>query len=359
MNLHPMKTSILVTTLILAGVAALGWQKQNAIGRLRELERDLISRAAAAGVSRTPGPHERHAKKSRVDREEEARETAAKLITNLKEAAVLRPGETEDQMSARVSTINDGIFQLSGLELRVLIHQLRDTPDLVSFRSSIDAAIMALAETDPAAAMGMIAEGRDLAAASASGFSDLSYQAFELNSHVIGKWAATDPLSAIEWSRNHPEFRKFAGFRETKELILGVAANDPRMAFRLIPELKPPNYVGEGEGEGSMDFDAYLTLQIARTARSLEERTTMLALVREMAGNSTISESAVKVAMRAMANGLATHGHEKATAWLASANLRPNEAAWFRDSFVNARRGTNPEVTGRLIEWFPAPASGE
>ena len=349
MNPLSMKTSIVVTALILAGFATLGWQKQTAIGRLREEERALISNAKGAGVVSISEPPERSVKKPRVDREKEANETAAKLIATLKEAAILRPGEPNEQVEARIKAFNDSIYQLSGYQLRVLIAQLRDTLDFRHRQSVIDSGIMALAETDPAAAIRILTEVRSEL--------DPSYQPSELQSHLIGKWAATDPLAAIEWTRNHTEFRKFAGYRETKELILGVAANDPRMAFRLIEEFKTPSANEDGFSvEGVPDLEVDMALQIARTARSLEERTIMLALVREMAKNPAISEHAVRVATTVMVEGLATYGHEKATAWLASAKLQPNEAAWLRESLVNQFPRAPDDATARLIEWFPVPS---
>lgn len=347
MNPLSMKTSIVVTALILAGFATLGWQKQTAIGRLREEERALISNAKGAGVVSISEPPERSVKKPRVDREKEANETAAKLIATLKEAAILRPGEPNEQVEARIKAFSDSIYQLSGLQLRALIAQLRDTPDFRHRQSAIDSGIMALAETDPAAAIRILTEVRSEL--------DPSYQPSELQSHLIGKWAATDPLAAIEWTKNHTEFREFAGYAETKELILGVAENDPRMAFRLIGEFKPPNGRGGSDGEIGLEFDQQMALQIARTARSLEVRTTMLALVREMTKNPAISEHAVRVATTVMVEGLATYGPEKATAWLASAQLRPDEAAWLRESLVNEFSSAPDDATARLIEWFAVP----
>ncbi len=338
-----MKTSLIVTTLILAAFATRGWQTLDTIGRLREVERALIFRVAGDALPLTSGPHERTAKKPRVDREEEAKVTAASMITALKEAQILRPGEPYGQLEARVKALNDRIYQFSGLQIRVLIRQLRDAPDFESRQSAIKSGITALAETDPAAAIQILTD--------AWGALD---QPYEVRNHLLGKWAATDALAAIDWTRRHPDFRDLAGPQATKELILGVAANDPRMAFHLLEEFKARPLNDDGFSvEGVLDFEVDTALQIARTARSLVERTTMLALVREMAENPAASKPAVRVATAAMVEGLATYGHEKATAWLASAKLQPNEAAWLRESLVNQFPRAPDDATARLIEWFP------
>ena len=205
---------------------------------------------------------------------------------------------------------------------------------------------MALAETDPAAAIQILTD--------AWGALD---QPYEIRNHLLGKWAATDALAAIDWTKRHPDFRDLGGPQATKELILGVAANDPRMAFHLLEEFKARPLNDDGFSvEGVLDFEVDMALQIARTARSLVERTTMLALVREMAENPAVSKPAVRVATAAMVEGLATYDHEKATAWLASAKLQPNEAAWLRESLVNQFPRAPDDATARLIEWFPAPS---
>lgn len=341
-----MKASLALTTLILAGFAALGWQKQNAIQLLREEQWALVSKAAEPGISPNPKANPPHIRNPRADREAEARTVADALIADFYGAMKSRPEEAE----ARAHKVIDRFYQLNGLQLRVLVGQLRNGPDIGGFlrQNAINSAIMALSDTDPEAAIRIVTEARDLQG-----------KLCNTPAHVIGKWAQADPLAALDWMRNHgAEHPEFMNVGPTNEFITGVATKDPKLAFQLIGEFSRPEFDKMNAEEGAPPYTVVFAKQIVRTARSLEERSAMLGILRDLENTSggereKLPAYIYRAAVSAMAEGLATYDYNNATAWLSSSQLRPVESASLRQSLVEIANYRRDVDSSRLIDWFP------
>jgi len=237
-----MKLPIAIITLIFAAAAALGWHQQLALNQLRADEQALIANAIgltggsmAGGDSRTPGP-----RKSRAEREAEARTVAAKLIASLNEVGTQAPGEPYAEVEKRVEKLLRPISEMNSLQLRVMIEEFRNCPHFenpVFLRNgSIGVAIEALADTDPQAAMTLLTEkGGQL--------SDLMFEGYD---RVIGRWASTDPLAAFAWMReNRAKINK--GGEGGKAVVIGLAAKDPKLAVQAMVEFGTYELHGDGE----------------------------------------------------------------------------------------------------------------
>ena len=338
-----MKIPITITTLILAVTATLGWRQWNALQQLRAVEHALASKAANPTTVTKPGSdsHAPGTRMSLTEREAEARTTAAKLIASLNEAGKQIPGEPYQEMEKRVKKVLAQMDQMNGLQLRVMIEEFRTSTDMEDpwflRKEAIGVAIDALADTDPQAAMTILTDmGGQL--------NDLMFEGYD---RVIGKWASTDPLAALAWVReNKAQINKHEGL---KAFVIGLAAKDPKLAMQSLVEFGVYSFHVEEEG-GNPDFS--VAQQIARTARTLEDRTAMLAILRELAESpgddpDNIKGLIVENALHAMAEGLATYDSARTTAWLESLDLRPGEAA----HLMRVLPGSEINATGEAGKW--------
>jgi hypothetical protein len=339
-----MKITITITTLILAVAATLGWRQWNALQQLRAVEHALASKAANPTTVTKPGSdsHAPGTRMSRTEREAEARTTAAKLIASLNEAGKQIPGDPYQEMEKRVKIVLAQMDQMNGVQLRVMIEDFRTSTDMEDpwflRKEAIGVAIDALADTDPASAMALLTDkGGQL--------NDLMFEGYD---RVIGKWASTDPLAALAWVReNRAKINKHEGLRA---FVIGLAAKDPKLAMQSLVEFGTYEIHGDGEYEGNPNFS--VAQQIARTARTLEDRTAMLGILRELADSpgddpDNIKGLIVENALHAMAEGLSTYDSARTTAWLESLDLRPGEAAHLMRVLPNSEIN----ATGEAGKW--------
>jgi len=93
--------------------------------------------------------------------------------------------------------------------------------------------------------------------------------------------------------------------------------------------------------------------QIARTARTLQDRTAMLGILRELADSpgddpDNVKGLIVENALRVMAEGLSTYGYARASTWLESLDLRPGEAS----KLMTGLRISEAKAKGEVGKWF-------
>lgn len=342
-----MKIPVTITLAVLAAAATIGWHQRDALVQLRAEEQSLADNTPYLTDSATSGGSGSHTpppRKSRDEREAAARIAAGDLIAALKEArksVMVEPGRDREK---RVETVLDRMYHMTGLEPRVLIEQLRNTPDLESpgRQHVISSAITSLAETDPAAAISILTD--------VSG--PLRDQSWGPYDEVLGKWATSDPLAAIDWVRK--QFAATHMMMGSDAFVIGLAAKDPKLAFQSVAECHTYSLHGDGEFEGRPNFR--VAAQIARTARSLDNRTVMLGILRELADSpgddpDNIKGLIIQNALPAMAEGLATHGFERASAWLDSLHLRPAEAAQLMQGLDTSEAASKGDA-GKWFEWM-------
>ncbi|MCX6864691.1 MAG: hypothetical protein NTV46_00480, partial [Verrucomicrobia bacterium] len=245
-------------------------------------------------------------------------------------------------------------------QLRVMIEEFRTSTDMEDpwfmRKNAIGVAIDALADTDPQAAMTILTDmGGQL--------NDLIFEGYD---RVIGKWASTDPLAALAWvKKNRTKIGKHDGLNA---FVIGLAAKDLKLAFQSLVEFEAYDLHGDGEYEGRPDFS--VAEKIARTARTLEDRTVMLEILRELADNAGDDPDYVvgytcEHALHVMAEGLATYGCARVTAWLESLDLRPGEAAQLLHALRNSKvtatgeAGTRQRENQQAVEKWLIQAVGD
>jgi hypothetical protein len=340
-----MKTPVFVAILILAISTTVGWRRNDILRSLREEEKSLVrkSRGAAGGTIPMDGRPTARKRESREDMESAARTEAVRMIESLKGQEAPAPGEEYSKMEARIETILEPLYRMNSPQLRVLIDELLKLPDPAHstwYGRSLRNAITALANTEPEAAMALLENGDERWEKHLDGRHEL----------VIGKWAATDPQAAIAWMREHrPE-----GGEIENLFVRGLAIRDPRLAFQAMLEFEVYEFRGDGEYEGKPNFSE--ARQIAQSARTLENRTAMLGILREISDlpgedPDNVRGLIVENALSVMAEGIGTYGPERTKAWLKSLNLRPDEARCFMRG-VRQAKFTAEQGAGRWQEWL-------
>lgn len=354
-----MRTPLFVAILILAISATVGWRRSETLRSLREEEKSLVRKfaVAAGGVGSIDGRRMASERESRADIESAARVEAVRMIESLAVQGGQAPGEEQSKVQARIETILEPLYRMNGSQLRVAITELLALPDpgySEWYGESLRNAIAALADTEPEAAMALLENGNDRWKKHLERGRDL----------VIGKWAAADPLAAIAWMRENRS--KVA--EGDSLLVRGLATRDPRLAFQAMLEFEVYRLRGDGEYEGAPNFSE--ARQIAKTARTLEDRTAMLGILREISDlpgedPNNVRGLIVENALFAMAGGIGAYGPERTTAWLKSLNLRSDEVRCFmrgvRESKFAAEQGSGKrqQWLGELDGFTPDQESGE
>lgn len=342
-----MKLPIALSTLILAVGAVLGWQEQQQLATVREIHEKLLAEAAQLGISIDPShPADpilitKHGE--RDDKEADARHAAVEFIAFAKEMeAMEKKGEQPDKAAQqRIMTFMDRMMGLDSAQLKILITEVRNAKDLKdeSRQGLVAFSIMTLAEKHPQAALALFTESSDL------------FKADGMGKHVISssltRWAKDDPAGALDWVRKNGEkFPDLITEDAKRGLISGAASNDPKLAFKLIGELGLKN-------------DSRTINGIASAARTPEERTAMLAAVREYRQTLTDPEAQEEVSQgfaSSLAGGLASQGFETASKWIEGASLTPAELATFTSSLSHQVKSAE---TGQWIEWIGKQSLGE
>jgi hypothetical protein len=342
-----MKASLAITALILAGVAALSWWQQTAVGGLREEQAALRAEAGALGLSVAeaadgPASHPQRANRQRVERvPQDVNAVAAdvvQLLRDIKEGKLETSGKSGVE---RISEIFERLYQLDPAQVRGLLDEFRNSPELdnEARRNVIGFAILTLAESHPEAAVALFGEAQDLLVT--EGNSDGRRDVLR---KLLGSWAAKDPLAALDWvKKNESQDPDLRDPKATRALIAGAAQKDPALAFQLAAGLDG------NEREAA-------TAEIVKTARTPDAQREMLTLLRGMAGatGAERDEAMAKTyanAFGVLAKGVAEQGYDAAQRWLTSAKLDPDECGMLADKVASNKPGGD---TGKWLEWMGA-----
>lgn len=342
-----MKISLGITALILAGFATFGWRQQAAVGVLREEQAVLQAEAVALGLAvdetaSGQASHPRRASRQRLERvPQDVNAVAAdvvQLLRDIKEGKLETSGKSGVE---RISEIFERLYQLDTAQVRVLLDEFRNSPELDddARRSVVGFAILTLAESHPEAAVALFGEAQDLLVA--GGHSDGRRDVLQ---KLMGSWAAKDPLAALDWVRKNESIDPdLSDPKTSRALIAGAAQKNPALAFQWAAGLE------NKEREAA-------TVDIVKTARTPEAQREMLTLLRGMAGATAAERDEAMArtytnAFRVLAKGIAEQGYDSAQQWLASAKLEPNECVNLAD-MVASNKPTND--TGKWLEWMGA-----
>lgn len=332
-----MKASLFISFLILAAGGLLGWKQHGQLVTVRETHRQIVEEARALGLApealleagKPPLP----TKSVREDSEAKiaaAKSFAKDLIAFAKKMKELEgTGEQPDAELQKEMMETIGRFlDLSPAQIKAVIAEMKESPDLDDDmrRNIVVGSIMMLAEDQPEAAIAIYTESSDIKGLG------------EMGSHVVanalGKWAEKDPLAAMEWMKKNSEKHANLVTEETKAAILaGAAKQDPKLALGLVDELglkKEQHHVADG---------------LANSARTAEERTALLGILRNEKDRGVLTETTL---MR-LGGQLSNEGFESSQAWLDSAKLSEQEAGSIAQGISSWQAGAD---TGKWLEWM-------
>ena len=335
-----MRISIALSLLILAIGAAVGWQDHQRLIAVREGHARLVAEAARSGITiDTAHPEDvvRVTKRVRENREEDARNAAARFIAFAKEmqAIQVKGDEPGEAVQKQIIDLMDLMMSLDASQLKTVIAEIRANKDIKDEmrQGLIGFSIMTLANDHPQAALALFTESSDLMEDNGMG------------NHVISsslaKWAKEDPLGALEWVRKNGEkFPDIVNDDAKRGMITGAASNDPKLAFQLIAEL------GFKDTEGAID-------SIMDSAKTTTERTAVLTALREHLAAMPEGEEKERTSsnsIQSLAQNAAKEGFESGSQWIEGAGFSPEQLASIAGSgfAYNIKSGE----TGKWVEWM-------
>ena len=330
-----LKLSIAASILILMVGGALGLVHQQRLTKLRGEQRDLAIKAATLGISIAETTETPLTKRRREDRANEASAFAKELVAFGREieAHNQNGSESDAAFEKRGLEMQAKLMALDTSQLKQLIAGLRDDTNLseVTRQNLICYSISVLGTDHPAAALALYSESADLLEDSLTGASVVSA--------TLANWAKNDPLAAREWVRkNAVEHPDLTDDDAKRGIIAGTAANDPKLAFKLI-------------GEMQLEDPSSAVDSLVEAGKSPEQRTAILDALRDHLATVPESERAdlLQESLESMGRNLSNESFDSVKSWIAKSNLTPEESAQFAAGLSYFNTG---KETGRWIDWM-------
>lgn len=332
-----MKYSLAITGLILAVFAAFGWRGQDALEQLREERQGLLAEAAALGLAADGEAaagriRHRSAARPHADRDADVVDLVGELIGLLKDLKAGVADKPEGSVMARITAIVERLYQLDGGQVGMLVEELRKTGDIddEARRNVIGFAIVSLADSRPEAAVAVFAGAQDLFPA------DKIQARRDVMAKVLGTWAASDPLAALEWMRATGAQDAELVTDDTKRaLIAGAARKNPALALQWIAELDVKDRAKSIAG-------------IVGTARTAADQKAMLAMLRGLADGPARVED-FNAGLQRLGAGIAGQGFAASAAWLAAAEPTQEESLALAQGLDYNQTKAD---SGRWLEWM-------
>ncbi|HEY8962800.1 MAG TPA: hypothetical protein VIM57_11410 [Luteolibacter sp.] len=333
-----MKLSLSAAVLILVIATGFGWHDHQQLIHSRERHATLLVEAASFGISLDSSKSNGVARvlHSHGDRTIRPKLTPAECIAfvkEMKEAEKKRGDQPNEALQRRHMEFMDRLAALSATELQALLTEIQATPDLddESRQGLVFLATRALINDHPQTALSVLLESPDL-------FKEGFWRKNILSS-AIQRLANDNPMAAVEWIRNHGEkFPDLVDDDAKENLLSSISLQNPKLAFQLI-------------GEFGFKESGSVVSEIARAARTPEERTTTLVALRARLATleSKRASEETKQAMRSFGQNAAREGFESVTSWVANSHFSPEELTGFASGLAY---GVKPAETGRWIEWL-------
>ena len=332
-----MKLSYTTALVILVAASCLGWRTHRQIASARERNATLLTEAASLGLA--PDPEHPYEKVIATRQRESAPAfTSADYIAFMKDMKKKeKKGGTgpDEEAAKRIVAVIDRLSSLDPDQLKRLIRDVGASNDLDedSRMGGVMIAFMSLADRHPQAALALLGESEDL-------LSRFSLRK-QVATSAIGGWAKNDPMAAVKWfQENSGKYSDLLDDQAKTALLAGAAAQDPKLAFQLIGELK----FKDGDRASSTVLEA---------AKTPEERTASLKALREYAAglaNSEVRKDVVNDTLRSLADNVAQDGFQNAVAWMDAAKLSPSELQSFAHGI--SYDSIPPSDAGQWTEWL-------
>ena len=337
-----MKIPLALTALILLVVAGIGWQGGKRLETARDENKRLSAEAIKLGITLEdgrPAADFRSSQRDTVDRAEDARKTARDMVAFVKEMEA-RDKESQKQPSPelqeRMLALMDEVASFDTAAMKAFIAEMRSNTDLKEEMREglIGFSIMMLATDHPQAALSLYADTSDL-------LKKDNPMSGQVLASALSRLAKDSPEAALEWVRKNGEkFPDLVGDDAKRGIIRGTAADNPKLAFKLIGELK-------------LDDESQALREITQSADTVARRDRILAAYREHLRTLTDPTKAANFSnslLPMLAEGAVKEGFDSGSQWIASAKLSPEELeSLTAGSFAYTIKRAD---TGKWAEWM-------
>lgn len=333
-----MKASLALAFLILAAAALFGWKQQGQLATAREVRSQVMAEARSLGLAPdallADGSAPLPSKLGRLDGTDKAAAATAfakELIAfavEMKAAEKASGGVPDEAMQTRAMEVIGRLLDFDAGQIKQIIGELKASTEIDDKTRGeiITFSVMMMANDHPEAALAMLAEISEL--------KEMQGMGDQIVSSALGKWAVQDPMAALEWIRKNSEkHSKLVTDQAKAAVIAGAAKQDPKLAIRLLDELEIKN-------------SGQVTMNLAMSARTAEERNSLIAALRE--GGEKKQEMLHSV-LGAMAHQVTSGKFEDGQAWLATANLSETEMEKFAGNISPWQTSAD---TGKWIDWM-------
>ena len=335
-----MKISLALSTLILVVAASYQWHGSQRLEVVRENYTKLAAEAASFGITLDPArPSDpvRITRRERENKDVDAKATATDLIAFAKEMEARGSwnGLGDEAQQKRTTGITSRMISLDSAQLKLLIAEVRAAKDLKdqTRQNTISFALMTLSNDHPQAVLALFTESPDL-------LKDPGGMSGFIIPSSLAKWAKEAPLAALDWvQKNGEKFPDLITDQTKIGMLAGTAANDPKLALKLIGDFKIKDAL-------------HALSQIASSSKTPVERTATLTALRDYLTampDEKARKEATDRSIGGLARGLAEDGFASANQWIAGANLTPTELENIADDL---NYPTKSDETGQWIDWI-------
>lgn len=339
-----MKKSIALTIAILVLGVVPGLFLHARLTHLREEHRKLVVEAGKFGLSDHDSVETHLTKRHHVGIGKQAGAIADEIVSFSSEIEQLKKsgGKQDQALQDRALDVMSRLASLDPATLKQVIAALEENSSISedTKRNIIGFAILNLSDDHPEAAVALFTE--------AAGILEKSTIGDQVISSALTRWAEVSPDAALSWIRaNTAKYPEIAGDEAKRAIIAGSAANDPKLAFKLLGELNLDEKSGAIQAILASGQDAP------------EKRDAVLAALREhLAGISSDQErdELRGEAFESFARNLNSEDFEASTAWVVKAGFTAEEKEKFAAglSYFNTK-----ENTGKWIDWLSKNLSSE
>lgn len=358
-----MKTSLILSILILIGAAFVAtWQKGES-GDLDKEYEALRAEVASLGVDPQSLAAERESlsqmslkqvlarvdaidtKSARDARTRAFAATISEFAAEQKKREHQGPPDAETQ--ARIMEVMEGLLELKGDDFKVLLEAFRGDSSLTGDmrQELVGMAVMMLGQQSPQSALDLLASSKEeLIKGGRSGF---------MVGMCLQGLAQKDPAGALAWMDNHKDLVDEQAMRQT---LQGVAAKDPELAMRRVLNRKEEgggDIASVAGGMGSMATDA---ASRAALLEAMRKTTAAAATTTGEEGAGVQEDEAAKkarqlrdVVLTSVGARLGQGSFEESKTWLESGAVSGEEKAKIMDGIASSLYGKDP---AQWLDWM-------
>ena len=341
------KTSIVVSTVILALGVTISWQDYQKLAAARASQSQLTANLAEMGThfERTQGENNVGiSKRQRENKEEDHHESSSGIITLIGEitADIKNGGNFDPASSAKLRSLETRLKSLDATQWRALFAEIQAGEVFEEYGNSNAILSSMMME------MGIYFRDSDqpqtilaLATQFPALFKDNEKSLEGMSSNLV-LLTKEDSTAAVAWLReNHVTFLGLAANSDiSNDMLSTVAMKNPLVAFQLIDEL------GIEDRNDSVSY-------IGQCAENAENRTAIFAALRQYVSGLPEGEErdqALNGGVTGLMGSAMMQGFEVGTEWMTHAGITPDQYVLVFDKL--AENGSGFVGASQWIDWL-------